>query len=462
MAKINVPRKPIFTHEGAKAKHINAEQQLRRSVMACMLWEDQFYENGESITDRIKNTIPMVAPTSVATIAVESREKMKLRHVPLLIVREMARIESHRWLVAETLTRIIQRPDELSEFLAIYWKDGRQTLSAQVKKGLAGAFGKFDEYQLAKWNRDGAIKLRDVLFLCHAKPKNAEQEQLWKRLIDGKLETPDTWEVALSSGGDKKAHWERLLAENKLGALAVLRNLRNFEADGVERDVVRDAISRANVNRVLPFRFITAAKYAPDMEPQLESALFRCCGSQEKLYGKTILIVDVSGSMYGRMVSENSEIDRAQAACSLAIIVRQVCESPVIYATAGSDMKRVHATSKIPPRQGFALSDAIYGMCRTLGGGGIFLKQVMDYVYEKEGSAERIIVITDEQDCGLDSRDKPSMANVFGNNNYLINVSTYKNGIGYGQWTHIDGWSESVIDYIRELERDSIKSKNLA
>jgi hypothetical protein len=36
--------------------------------------------------------------------------------------------------------------------------------------------------------------------------------------------------------------------------------------------------------------------------------------------------------------------------------------------------------------------------------------------------------------------------------NYVINVASYKNGVGYGKWTHIDGWSESVIEYVRELE----------
>jgi hypothetical protein len=24
--------------------------------------------------------------------------------------------------------------------------------------------------------------------------------------------------------------------------------------------------------------------------------------------------------------------------------------------------------------------------------------------------------------------------------------------VGYGAWTHIDGWSEAVVDYIRSLE----------
>src|ERR1051325_7540236 len=119
---------------------------------------------------------------------------MKLRHVPLLLVRVMARHKTHRHLVGDTLARVIQRADELSEFVAIYWKDGRVPLSGQVKKGLAAAFPKFDEYALAKYNRPGPIKLRDVLFLAHAKPRDAAQAEAWKRLVEGQLTTPDTWE----------------------------------------------------------------------------------------------------------------------------------------------------------------------------------------------------------------------------------------------------------------------------
>ena len=98
---------------------------------------------------------------------------MKLRHAPLFLVREMARHATHRGLVAETLSRVIQRADELAEFVAIYWAGGKQPLSAQVKKGLASAFCKFDEYALAKYDRAGVVRLRDVLFLSHAKPVDA-------------------------------------------------------------------------------------------------------------------------------------------------------------------------------------------------------------------------------------------------------------------------------------------------
>lgn len=144
------------THEGAAARHTSAELQLRRSVLACLLWESQFYEDGIEIASRIAELVPKVAAEKVAALAIEAREQMKLRHVPLLLVREMARQKTHRAPVSETLARVIQRADELAEFVAIYWKDGRVLLSGQVKKGLAAAFPKFDEYQLAKYDRGGA------------------------------------------------------------------------------------------------------------------------------------------------------------------------------------------------------------------------------------------------------------------------------------------------------------------
>ena len=195
------PKPRPRTHEGARASAITPEQALRRSVLSCMLWEGEFYEDGVQIAGRIHELVPKVAAEKVAALAVEARQRMKLRHAPLLLLREMARYPTHRGLVADTLARVIQRADELSEFVAIYWAGGRQPLSAQVKKGLAAAFGKFDEYALAKYDRAGAVRLRDVLFLCHARPASEAQAALWKRLVDNELATPDTWEVALSAGG---------------------------------------------------------------------------------------------------------------------------------------------------------------------------------------------------------------------------------------------------------------------
>ena len=449
--KINTAaeKEKVYTAPGAVAARINPVLQLRRLVMACLLWEKNFHCEGVDVTKAIAETIPLVDPDVVAAIAIEARERQKLRHVPLFIVREMARLKTHRHLVAETLARVIQRPDELAEYLAIYWKDGRAPLSAQSKKGLACAFGKFSEYQLAKWNQDGVIKLRDVLFLCHAKPAGGEQDALWKRLIGGELQPPDTWEVGLSASKDKKAEWERLLLENKLGALALLRNLRNMTEVGVEIGLVKSALEQMKTGRVLPFRFVAAARYAPKLEPELESAMYRALADVAKLPGKTVFIVDVSGSM-NTLLSGKSEMTRMDVACALSILARELCEDVAIYATAGDDYERKHATEIVPGRRGFALRDAVTEKNLRLGSGGIFLVQCMNYVYEQEKSADRIIVLTDEQDC--DQKLPPQAANAFGRYNYLVNVASEKNGIGYGKWCHIDGWSEAVLDFIQAKE----------
>jgi hypothetical protein len=447
MASKNLKSKAPRTHEGAIASHINSEQQLRRSVMACLLWEKEFYEDGVTIANQISHSVSVIDPVKVASMAIEARLDMKLRHVPLLLAVELAR---HRQLTADTLDKIINRPDELTEFLALYWKDGRCSLSKQVKLGLAKAFTKFDGYQLAKYNRPKEVKLRDVMFLCHAKPKDDKQAEVFKKLAEDTLEPPDTWEVGLSSGKDKKGTWTRLLSENKLGGMALLRNLRNMEQVKVDGGLIKESLGKMNISWILPFRFILAAKAAPRFESEIEQAMYRYLSQQPKLKGKTLFIVDVSGSMYGGSISKYSEMDRANVACSLAVIVRELCENAQIYATAGNDSTRIHKTALVPSRRGFALSDAIYKRCHPLGGGGIFLKQVMAFVKDKENEADRIIVITDEQDCDIEG--SPLEADTFGKQNYLINVASHENGIGYGKWVHIDGWSEAVLKYIQEYE----------
>ena len=437
MARLNKAQ-TIRTHEGAAAKQISAEQQLRRSVMSCLLWEKEFYEDGKDIASRIAALVPHVKPPVVAAIAIEARTRMKLRHVPLLIVRAMAQIQEHKQLVSSTLQAIIQRPDELTEFLAMYWKDGKQPLSAQVKKGLAGAFTKFDEYQLGKYcNRPGQIKLRDVLFLCHAKPKDAAQDALWKRLIRNELAVPDTWEVALSAQdtGTKQEKWERLLRENRLGALALLRNLRNFQQEQVDHALVANALRKLKPEKVLPFRFVAAARHAPQWEPQLEKAMLRCLTTQDKLAGKTVLLVDVSGSMTWEL-SSRSEMQRIDAACGLAILAAELCEQVEIFSFS-------EQVRRIPPRRGFALRDAILNSQPMRG---TYLGQAVHSLAKQVRDADRIIVLTDEQ--SHDSVPNPPCRG------YMINLASYQNGVGYGAWLHIDGWSEAVLDYLTEIEKE--------
>ncbi len=151
---------------------------------------------------------------------------------------------------------------------------------------------------------------------------------------------------------------------------------------------------------------------------------------------------------------EKSQMTRMDAACATASIIRELCEDVSVYATAGSDGRRIHATKLVPARHGMALTDAITGMNSVLGEGGIFLKQVMDYVNEHEKSIDRVIVITDEQDCANHPEDMPKNALPLGTTRYMLNVGNNKNGIGYGKWTHIDGFSENVVKYILEIENN--------
>jgi len=313
-----------------------------------------------------------------------------------------------------------------------------------VKKGLAAAFGKFDEYALAKYDRAGVVRLRDVLFLSHARPANEAQAALWKRLVQNELAAPDTWEVALSAtgrtqGADKRQAWERLLAEHKLGALALLRNLRNLHTAGVSEELVVSALITMKTDRVLPFRFLAAARNAPQWEDALEQAMFRALRDQAaRLPGHTVLLVDVSGSMESPL-SHRSEMLRADAAYGLAILLREIADKVTIYAFSDNAVR-------VPARRGMALRDALD---RSQPHSGTFLGAALDKVEAdcREGY-DRVVVITDEQ-----SHDRVNAPRGKG---YAINVASNRNGVGYGAWTHIDGWSEAVIEYIAELEAAAV------
>lgn len=442
--RLNV--KPAFTeqtYEGAPAARMSPEQALRRSVLSCLLWEKTFYEDGKDIVERILELSAQVKPEVLAALAVEARSTFNLRHAPLLLLKALVKHGTGK-MVADAICDTIQRADELAEFLAVYWADGRKPLSNPMRKGLAKAFLKFNAYQLAKYNRPGAVKLRDVLFLCHAKPDNDERAALWKQLVDGTLPLPDTWESALVSGKDKKETFERLLKEGQLGYLALLRNLRGMAEAGVDLDLVRQAIiARKGADRVLPFRFVAAARACPQLEPEIDTALCEGIASLPAFTGQTVVLVDVSRSMEDRL-SAKSDLTRMDAAAALASLI-----NGNVRMFSFSDK-----VAEVPPRRGMAGVDAITGS-QTHNGTRLF-----DAVAEINGKVnyDRLVVITDEQATDpsryghwiqgtVNRMPEPAALG------YVINVASNKNGVGYGKWVHIDGFSEGVIRFIHEIER---------
>lgn len=427
--KTNVKSKSIaFTHEGAPAKNINAVAQLKRSVLSCFLFENEFYEDGQEISKRIAELCDEVPVTIIAELAIYAREKANLRHVPLWLLIQLIRRGSGSGAVSDTIARVIQRADELAELTSLYWKNGKRPLSAQMKKGLAKAMLKFNEYQFAKYNRDASIKPRDVMFMVHPKPQD---EALFKKLADNTLEIPDTWEVQLSGGADKKATFERLISEGKLGYLALLRNLRNMIKAGCDEKLVSDAIiaRKGGAQRVLPFRYIAAARACPQLEPAIDKALLEVIKEIEPLPGKTIVLVDVSGSMDYQM-SGKSDLKRIDAAAALASII----PGNIRVFTFSNELKEV------PPRKGMAGVDAI---TKSQPHGGTYLGKAVQQINTMDH--DRLIVITDEQ-----SHDR--VFDPVAKHAYLINVASNRNGVGYGRWVHIDGFSESVLRFIAEYE----------
>ena len=451
MAQTNRKAAAPVTHEGGPARHISPKQQLERTLNACLLWEDTFYEDGASVADRIRQTVAEVDPETCAALALKARTELHLRHAPLLVAVAMTASPKHQKLVGELLggkgpeRGIIQRPDELGEFLSLYWGNERRPVAAQVKRGLARAVTRFNAYQLAKWRGTGdRITLRDVLRLTHPKPMSDEQAALFKGIIDGTLTAPDTWEVALSAGANKRATFERLMAEKALPEMAFLMNLRNMLDAGIPATTVAAYCDELKFSRVLPFRFITAERHAPAMSDALERAIFRATSEEEKLPGLTAILVDVSGSMEAVMSNAKgrpSEATRMDAACAVAIHAREICSECAVYTFS----ERI---VQVPNRRGFGLRDTIVGSQQH---GGTYLGAAVQAL-NGIANLSRIIVLTDEQSA--DSVPNPA----HGVSGYVVNVAPYKYGVGYGPWTHIDGFSASVIRYIVATEGETLVS----
>jgi 60 kDa SS-A/Ro ribonucleoprotein len=218
----------------------------------------------------------------------------------------------------------------------------------------------------------------------------------------------------------------------------VLRNLRLMLAVGVSAQLIRERLAKG-VARALPFRYVTAARYAPKLEDALEAAMFHSIAELPKLAGATGLLVDVSGSM-NTGLARKGETTRMDAAAGLAILLREKAEELCIATFSDN---AVH----VAPRRGFALRD---GIVNSQAHSGTYLKRALEYLKGQSDwqKLDRLIVVTDEQSHdGILPAWTPKA--------YVVNVAPYKNGVSYGNgWTHVDGWSERVIDYIAAVETE--------
>ena len=146
--------------------------------------------------------------------------------------------------------------------------------------------------------------------------------------------------------------------------------------------------------------------------------------------GRTLVLVDVSGSMDARL-SVKSDLTRMDAAATLAAIL----PGKVRLFTFSN------AVVEVPARRGMAGVDAIL---RSQPHGGTELGKAVAQM--NTIPHDRLIVITDEQACSPVPDPVAAKA-------YMINVASARNGVGYGPWMHIDGFSENVLTYVRAHEQ---------
>lgn len=333
--------KVVTNYEGAKAYKLTPEMELYSAVVTAGL-SDAFYEKADNRLDRIQDLMLKNDPEFVAKLAIYARSHMYMRSIPMVLAVELAKYCTGTNLVSKTVGGVVQRADEITELLAYYQlSNGRvgskklNKLSKQIQKGLAEAFNRFDEYQFAKYDREGEVKLRDAMFLVHPKAKNEEQQAVFNKIAARNLTVPYTWETELSMLGQVKfenekakaaafrAKWEELIDSGKVGYMALLRNLRN---------IIEAKVSYAHMEKVcaylgdagaiakakqFPFRFLTAyrevkalkSEYASMVMNALEDAVM---ASAQNIRGfdaatKVVIACDVSGSMQ-KPVSAKSKV----------------------------------------------------------------------------------------------------------------------------------------------------------
>lgn len=357
-----------LNHEGEVAYTLSPKLELYSAVVTTMMAGDKFYESKDDLITRIRGLVREVSrtdPEFVAKLAVYAREAMHLRTVPLVLAVELAKVHNGDSLVARTLERVVNRPDELTETAAYYAiankRNGTKKLgkiSKQVQKGLARAFTKFDEYQLQKYNRPNAIKLRDILFITHARARDEGQQGVFDRLVTDTLATPETWEVELSATTDKKASWEKMIDGRKMGYMATLRNLRNILEANVSPDHIQKLLAYLTnkeavlKSKLFPFRFYAAAKelesvdslFAPlvlaalDTAMQHSAANIRGFNPNDRIH----ISVDTSGSMSAAL-SKMSSMKLQDVGLIMAMLLQEV-STLVEVSIFGTTLKKVNLT----------------------------------------------------------------------------------------------------------------------
>lgn len=475
--------------EGATAYRLTPEWELYTSVVTTSL-NNNFYEQEEERITRVRTLIGNCDPLFVARLAVYTREVMNLRSMPLVMAVELARIHKGDNLVRRVIARTVRRADEITEMLAYYQLANQRTgtkklnrLSKQLQAGLQDTFNAFDAYQFAKYNRKTEVRLRDALFLVHPKAKDERQQEIFDGIVNDTLPTPYTWETELSALGQKcfatsqektaafRTKWEELIDSDKLGYMALLRNLRNLlEAEVSGDHILKVGQKLASEKAVenssqLPFRFLAAYRelsntpslYATMLMTALENAVqisarnikgFECSA-------RILIACDVSGSMQCP-ISPKSKILRYDIGLMLGMLLKSRCEK-VMTGIFGDRWKIIN----LPDTGVLAGVDASYKREGEVGystNGYLVIKDLIT----RRAEMDKVMMFTD---CQLwNSNGSLQMEDMWKEYKkicpkaklYLFDLSGYGNtplDIMREDVHLIAGWSDKIFDMLAAIDK---------
>lgn len=317
------------------------------SLILTSLVQDQFYRKADDGITRVAELLKQVEPEFAAKAAVFARQEYGMRSISHVVAGELGRYASGAKWKRAFYTAVVRRPDDVTEILA-YWKSrGGKKIPSAMKYGLASAFDKFDDYQIAKYKGEGrGIKLVDAVNLLHPRPTDKNRTAL-SLLVKGELKATETWEAKLSAAGkndeEKEGAWRSLLVERRLGYMALLKNLRNIvqqapELVPVACEQLRDE-QAIRKSLVFPFRYITAMREVEklpgtqDVLRSLSAAANVAVQNVPTLPGKTLVAIDVSGSM-AAPVAGNKDTSCADVAIMFGAALAQKGADTLIFSNA--------------------------------------------------------------------------------------------------------------------------------
>lgn len=494
-----VARHPDATtnYEGGLAFKVSPEMELY--LRACTsLVEDKFYTSTDKQLEELRELIHKCDRKFVLQLANYVRNRLHLRSIAIVLLAEASVMQSQpkepKTDVRAYVPKIIRRADEPMELVS-YWinvigNGSKKNFPNSLRKGLSDAISQFDEYQLAKYNRDGAVKLRDVLFITHAKAKDGgprwtrkerkaglvlpltEGQKLLDRAVNGELKTPDTWEVKISTEGATAENWNE--AAKSMGIMALIRNLRNFEKHGAQEaiDIAIQAITDPELvkrSKQLPFRWFQALQHVTSsrLRDALHTAMNLSLANVEPWTGKTAIFSDNSGSMRSTLSSHGS-IRYMDVAALMSAMAMALSPEEYYVGAFGTDFKWVDVTRH---------DSILTNMARVMGadvGWSTNAWLAIKNLREQKIVVDRVLLFSDMQ-CyntygsrarhlghdpageSLASEWKKYLRSVNPNARlYSIDLAGY----GTSQFAQDDpsvvllaGWSESVLGLIRDIEQ---------